>query len=215
MAPAAGRDPSDPLPDPPAAAAQGGEASTILVIEDNATVRAVVRRHLEAGGYLVLEAGDGQSGLDLIEGHPGQVDLVLTDIDLPRIDGITVAEVLADLRPQVGVICMSGRMSESGFLERLPRRSQPFLPKPFTGETLTQLLAAELARSRARAARSQADATTIGNGAPHGQRPLDAAVGLVAAAHRLQQGQRRNGSTPMDSSLRPQLNGRPRASEVR
>ena len=154
MVPVAGLALSEALPDPPADG-DGQRSSTILIIEDDATVRAVVRRHLEADGYRVLEAVDGHSGLDLIETHGGQLDLVLTDIDMPRIDGVTVAEVLAALRPLLGVICMSAGIAESRFVEGLALRPQPFLAKPFTRETLAQVLAAEIARSRELAARLQ------------------------------------------------------------
>jgi CheY-like chemotaxis protein len=58
---------------------------TILVIEDNEDVRWMVRRHLESDGYSVLDAEDGQCGLDLIETYPGPVDLVLTDVDMPHV----------------------------------------------------------------------------------------------------------------------------------
>src|SRR4029450_12697092 len=85
---------------------------TILVIENDATLRGLVRRILLLEGYSVLEAADGAVGLLLIETHSGGLDLVLTDIEMPNIDGITVAEVLAALRPLLGVICMSDAVGE-------------------------------------------------------------------------------------------------------
>ena len=171
----------------PTAGADGGPPCTILIIDDDAVVRVIVRRHLEADGYRVLEAGDGQSGLDLIETHVGPLDLVLTDIDMPQIDGVTVVEVLTALRPLLGVVCMSAGMAESRFVERLALRPQPFLAKPFTRRTLAAAMSLELelARSRELAHRLQA-----GNTSPDGagEQPLVLAMGLVAAARRLQQG---------------------------
>ena len=212
MVPVAGLALSEALPDPPADG-DGRRSSTILIIEDDATVRAVVRRHLEADGYRVLEAVDGHSGLDLIETHGGQLDLVLTDIDMPRIDGVTVAEVLAALRPLLGVICMSAGIAESRFVEGLALRPQPFLAKPFTRETLAQVLAAEIARSRELAARLQGGETASPGGATEGEQPVVAAVGLVAAAQRLQHRHSRNGATPKRINRPPHANGRPLASE--
>jgi two-component system response regulator PhoP len=206
----AGVVPSAALPDSPAAG-HARPSSTVLIIEDDAVVRVIVRRHLEADGYLVLEAVDGHSGLELIDTHEGPLDLVLTDIGMPRIDGITVAEVLAALRPLLGVVCMSAGMAESRFVERLALRPHPFLAKPFTRETLVLALGAELARSRELASRVRSGETVGRDGAPEEAQARVAAVGLVAAAQRLQQGHIRNGSTT--KGISPQANGRPLASE--
>src|SRR5687768_16614629 len=73
-----------------APAAQG---CTVLVIEDDADVRSVIRRSLEDEGYVVLEAADGESGLDLIGAYAGPLDVVLTDLVLPRLNGSAVAAV--------------------------------------------------------------------------------------------------------------------------
>jgi CheY-like chemotaxis protein len=140
------------------------------VIEDDAVLRVVLRRTLQLEGYNVLEAADGELGLRLIETHPGRLDLVLTDIEMPRIDGITVAEVLAALRPLLGVICMSGRVGETDFVKRLGLRRQPFLAKPFTPEDLALITADTLARSQELLAQAEAP---------------DRNVDLVTAAHRL------------------------------
>jgi CheY-like chemotaxis protein len=185
--PVAGLDPPESLEALPAAS-DVRPSFTILVIDDDAAVRMIVRRQLEDCGPQVLEAADGQSGLDLIDTYPGPIDLVLTDIDMPRIDGITVAEVLAALRPLLGVICMSGGTGERRFADRLGVRAQSFLPKPFTGETLTRVLGAELARSRNVAARLPGGETASRSGATEGEQPFVATAGLVAAAQRLQQG---------------------------
>jgi CheY-like chemotaxis protein len=137
-----------------------GDPFTVLVIDDDAAVRALVRRCLTCEGYAVLEAEDGQSGLELLEGHPGGIDLVLTDIDMPRIDGITVARVLAALRPLVGVICMSGTATQGEPGDRVgafdPSR---FLTKPFTSEHLTHMLDDELARVQELAAAAESSQT--------------------------------------------------------
>jgi CheY-like chemotaxis protein len=202
--------PSAAPPDSPAAG-HVRPTSTVLIIEDDAVVRVIVRRYLEADGYLVLEAADGQSGLDFIDTHAGPLDLVLTDIGMPRIDGITVAEVLAALRPLLGVVCMSAGMAESRFVERLALRPQPFLAKPFSRETLGRALGAELARSRELATRVRGEETIGRDGAPEGVQARVAAVSLVAAAQRLQQGHSRNGSTTKGSS--PHASGRPLAIE--
>ena len=157
---------------------------TVLVIDDDAVLRALLRRTLEMEGYDVLEAANGELGLQLIESHSGRLDLVLTDIEMPRIDGITVAEVLAALRPLVGVICMSGRSEgETEFVQRLGLRRQPFLAKPFTLDEVVLMAADTLARSQELLAQAEAQAS-VTPGRPVAR--TDACgVNLVTAAHRL------------------------------
>ncbi len=138
-------------------------------------------------GYSVLEAVDGELGLRLIETHPGGLDLVLTAIEMPNIDGITVAEVLGALRPLLGVICMSGGVGEAELGERLGLRRQPFLAKPFTRDDLVLMTADTLARSQKLVARQ-----SVTRGLPV-ERDVEAPVDLVAAAHRLRAARTRPG----------------------
>jgi CheY-like chemotaxis protein len=154
---------------------------TILVMEDDETVRKIVRRTLLLEGYNVLEAADGEMGLRLIQTHAGGLDLVLTDIDMPNIDGITVAEVLATLRPLLGVICMSGSMGRTQFAERLGLRRQPFLAKPFTPADLALMTAETLARSQELLAQAEARQPA----ACEAPIELEGGMDLVTAAHRL------------------------------
>jgi DNA-binding NtrC family response regulator len=142
-----------------------------------------VRRTLLLEGYSVLEAVDGELGLRLIETHSDGLDLVLTDIEMPKIDGITVAEVLAALHPLLGVVCMSGAVGEAEFVERLGLRRQPFLAKPFTPDDLVLTTADTLARSQELLAQAQAR-QAVTRGLPVERSP-EAVVDLVAAAHRL------------------------------
>jgi CheY-like chemotaxis protein len=150
-------------------------------MEDDETVRGIVRRTLLLEGYSVLEAADGEMGLHLIQTHGGGLDLVLTDIDMPNIDGITVAEVLAALRPLLGVICMSGSMGRTQFAERLGLRRQPFLAKPFTPADLALVTAEALARSQELLAQAEAEKPEVGEAAIEFEKGMD----LVAAAYRL------------------------------
>ena len=180
----------------PAAAPAGSQASpapsslpetprpfTILVIEDDESLRTRVCHTLLLAGYGVLEAVDGEMGLRLIETHSDGLDLVLTDIEMPNIDGITVAEVLAALHPLLGVICMSGAMGEAEFAERLGLRRQPFLAKPFTPDDLVLTTADTLARSQELLAEVQAR-QAVARGLPVERSP-EVTADLVAAAHRL------------------------------
>lgn len=176
---------------------RSGDPCTILLIEDDVAVRALVRRYLTEDGYQVLEAEDGQSGLELLEQHVGRIDLVLTDIDMPRIDGITVAGILAALRPLVGVICMSGTTTPWEAMEGVSAFSPSrFLAKPFAPELLTHALDDELARVHGLAVAAESNQTV--SRAFADERRLMLAVDVVASGLRLQ-GQRSRVPAPLEA----------------
>ena len=85
-------------------------------------------------------------GLRLVEEHASQLNLVVTDLEMPRLDGIGVARALAANYPHIGVVCMSGRVSEAMFLADPIRPLPPFLAKPFTFEDLTRTTRETIAR---------------------------------------------------------------------
>jgi DNA-binding NtrC family response regulator len=120
------------------------ETATVLVVDDESMVRTLVRRMLEPGVCVVVEAEDGESALRLIERGRPAIDAVLTDLVMPGIDGSDIVTVLARHRPDLPVICMSGFASVAK-----DRLTVPFVPKPFSLETLRAALDPVLARSRA------------------------------------------------------------------
>ena len=79
--------------------------ATILVIDDDADVRAGIRRILERAGHLVVEAEDGRAAMDLSHDPP---DLVITDINMPEMDGIEVILSLAEDEEEIPIIAVSG-----------------------------------------------------------------------------------------------------------
>jgi CheY-like chemotaxis protein len=137
---------SQALPPPVSASVRHSNAQrTVLVIEDDDLVRRVVVRTLEMAGYQVIQAPNGEAGLRILDDPSNDIDLILTDIDMPCIDGVTVTRVLAALRPQLPVICMSGTVQELGFLRALGVPAPPFLAKPFNLDELTRKTAEVLA----------------------------------------------------------------------
>lgn len=111
----------------------GAHQPTILVADDNALVRNLVTLLLQAHGYVALSAADGQEGLELSREYPGKIDLVITDVDMPRLNGVDLCAHLLEERPEIKVIVMSG----SDMKEIVSKNIQlPFLPKPFDGESL-------------------------------------------------------------------------------
>jgi two-component system cell cycle sensor histidine kinase/response regulator CckA len=112
---------------------------TILLVEDEEGLRALNARGLASRGYTVLEAGNGVEAIEVLEKHNGKVDLVVSDVVMPEMDGPTLLRELRSRDPDLKIIFVSG-YAEDAFEKHLPAdRNFEFLAKPFT---LTQLVAA-------------------------------------------------------------------------
>jgi two-component system cell cycle sensor histidine kinase/response regulator CckA len=112
---------------------------TILLVEDEEGLRALNARGLTSRGYTVLEAGNGVEAIDVLEKSHGRVDLVVSDVVMPEMDGPTLLKELRSRDPELKIIFVSG-YAEDAFQKHLPEDGQfAFLPKPFT---LKQLVAA-------------------------------------------------------------------------
>jgi two-component system cell cycle sensor histidine kinase/response regulator CckA len=112
---------------------------TILLVEDEEGLRGLNARGLTSRGYTVLEAGNGVEAMEVIESHDGAVDLVVSDVVMPEMDGPTLATRLRERNPGLKIIFVSG-YAEDAFEKNLPEGAQfDFLAKPFT---LKQLVAA-------------------------------------------------------------------------
>jgi two-component system cell cycle sensor histidine kinase/response regulator CckA len=104
-----------------------GTRKVILVADDEATLLNFIRVFLHEEGYDVLAAADGNEALRLSRIHDGTIDLLLTDVEMPRLDGISTYRQISAERAEIKVLFMSGALPES--LEVL--NGLPFLPKPF------------------------------------------------------------------------------------
>lgn len=116
-----------------------GEPVTILLVEDEETVRRVTARMLERLGYAVLTAPSAEDALEVHarEGH--RVNLVLTDVVMPGLTGIELAEHLREQDPSIRILFTSGYTSRE--LGRSPDDPPtPFLPKPFSVEDLARMV---------------------------------------------------------------------------
>jgi PAS domain S-box-containing protein len=118
--------------------ARGSE--TILLVEDEEAVRGLTRRILEKQGYRVIAAQHGREAMDIATTEEGHIDLVLTDIVMPGMNGRGLVERLAGIRPRIKSLYMSGYTDDDivrrGFIEP----SKSFLQKPFTSEALLQIV---------------------------------------------------------------------------
>ena len=110
---------------------------TLLVADDDANVRAFVAATL-CRNYLVLEASNGLEAIGLIALDRNPIKLVISDIEMPHLGGLDVAEWLGDRHPTMKLLLMSGRANDDTVSDRLGRTDVPFLSKPFRAALLTE-----------------------------------------------------------------------------
>jgi signal transduction histidine kinase len=125
-----------------------GGSETILLVDDETAVREVLARGLQEKGYRVLEAVDGPQGLEILRGSADEIDLVITDVAMPGMNGIDLAQRALKLRPYLPFIFVSGQPREVlpdwGSLEH----DHQLLEKPFSPESLAACVRARLDHPR-------------------------------------------------------------------
>ena len=102
--------------------------TVILLAEDEPLVRNMIRNLLAASGYFVLDAADGLQAVELARSYQGRIDLLLTDLKMPKLNGAEAAKIIATERPGIGILMISGHASDE---IRQEIAAQPFLRKPF------------------------------------------------------------------------------------
>jgi two-component system cell cycle sensor histidine kinase/response regulator CckA len=147
-------DPAEPNAAPPPCAALGG-SETILLVEDEESVRQLVRETLSAKGYCVIEAGDGEAGLEVAARHDGEIHLVITDVVMPGISGREMAKQLSQTRPETRVLYLSGYTEDAIVSEGRIESGTAFLQKPFTLQNLSKKVREVLGQDSASAASTQ------------------------------------------------------------
>ena len=122
-----------------------GNSATILLVDDDEALRHLVRRILIQQGFHVIEASDGAEALEVASAYAEPVDLLLTDVIMPKVNGLVLAERLLQERPGIVVLYMSGYVEKSMLLAKHPEWI--LLQKPFTRDALIaavrQVLASE------------------------------------------------------------------------
>jgi two-component system response regulator ResD len=130
-----------------------GPARTVLVVDDEATIRDVIRRYLERDGFVVREAGDGFAALDaLSEAKP---DLIVLDLMLPGIDGLTLTRQLRTPKPggeheswqHIPIVILTARGETSDRIRGLDLGADDYLAKPFSPQELVSRIRAVLRRA--------------------------------------------------------------------
>lgn len=153
------REALSPISDRKIEAAEPARGATVLVVDDEATLRSVMRRCLVREGFEVLVAPDGPRAIELAKSHGAGIDVLLTDVMMPGLSGVELAKRLLAERPELVVLFVSGYT----FDETMPvidtEQGTAFLPKPFDTKVLIdkvhELLAARPPRSRADGSRAR------------------------------------------------------------
>ena len=136
---------------PPHAAEHGNES--ILLVEDEGSLRQLIAHLLEVGGYMVVAVATAEEALTLIQDPASRFDVLLTDIVLPRGNGWDLAARVAEFKPQMRTLLMSG-YSEAAVLKRRPFEANlNFIQKPFNGDALRSKIRAILDYPRSMPAR--------------------------------------------------------------
>ena len=109
-----------------------GGNETILIVEDEEALRRFVKRGLLRDGYRVLEAADGMDALDVVANHTGAIDLVLTDVVMPRLGGRELTRRLHELRPNLRVLYTTGYTDDAVLRHGVSEAEVALVAKPFT-----------------------------------------------------------------------------------
>jgi two-component system cell cycle sensor histidine kinase/response regulator CckA len=102
---------------------------TILLVDDDCAIRTLVRAYLERAGYAVLTAGNGVEGVSVFQQHQESIALLLSDVLMPKMGGLQLADTVLTLRPQLPVLFISGNMQSAD-------RGCGCIAKPFTSAEL-------------------------------------------------------------------------------
>jgi len=144
---------------PTVAAAPAVGAGTVLVVEDEPVVRDMTTQLLTRSGYQVIAVANGAEAMTRLAGLEASIDVLVTDVIMPHMSGIELAEWVMDRYPLVGVVLLSGYTAATLNLERVTTRGATFVPKPVTSAQL--LVAVHQAQALRQANPDRADQSPI------------------------------------------------------
>jgi two-component system, cell cycle sensor histidine kinase and response regulator CckA len=127
-------------------ATQTGGGKRVLVVDDEELTRQTITRMLEAGGFTVVTATNGAEALEYLSKRSADVDIVLSDVTMPEMNGIDLSYHIRDRYPRMPVAIVSGDVSD---LEKsiIGRADVPFIKKPFHAESLYSAVREAMRRS--------------------------------------------------------------------
>ncbi len=136
--------------EPESTATDGGGSEVILVCEDESMVRDMVCEILRSNGYTALPSENGQRALEVAAAHAGRIDLLLSDVVMPGIGGLELAQTLKRDHPGIRAVFVSGYSADIVKSEDFVKPDQRFLQKPFSPRALLQVIREVLGKSNAR-----------------------------------------------------------------
>ena len=111
-------------------------SETIILAEDEEAIRSLIAKMLEDSGYRVITASDGEAALAAARATNGPIDLILTDVVMPRLSGPETVRRLREYRPDMKVIFMSGYSDETSLRAMVTNTKAEILEKPFTRQLM-------------------------------------------------------------------------------
>jgi two-component system cell cycle sensor histidine kinase/response regulator CckA len=129
---------------------QHGGSETVLLVEDEESVRQLVRETLETKGYTVLEAANGEAALQIVTHHAEPIDMLITDVVMPGMSGRELSARLCATHPQTKVLYLSGYTEDAIVHEGVLEAGTAFLQKPFTLQMLSRKVREVLGSERSR-----------------------------------------------------------------
>jgi CheY-like chemotaxis protein len=121
-----------------------GRGELVLLVDDDAVVRAVTQQALEASGYRVIAARDGAEAVAMYGGRPGDIALVLTDVLMPVMDGVAMVHALRRIHPAARVVAAGGGQAGDTASALAEAGVRWFLPKPYAPEPMLRTVRAAL-----------------------------------------------------------------------
>jgi two-component system cell cycle sensor histidine kinase/response regulator CckA len=125
-----------------------GGSETVLLVEDEESVRQLVRETLEAKGYKVLEANHGAAALQIASDYHGPIDMLITDVVMPGMSGRELSEQLSASDPDIKILYLSGYTEDAVVHQGVLEPGTSFLQKPFTLQALARKVREVLGSAR-------------------------------------------------------------------
>jgi len=116
----------------------------VLIVEDEEELRNLFAILLEMDGFTVFQANDGGEGLEMLQKHAQEIDLLITDLNLPRVGGVDLISKARALNPAIKIVGTSGMSGEAVRLMVMKAGADDFLPKPFQPQEAIRKLRAIL-----------------------------------------------------------------------
>jgi DNA-binding response OmpR family regulator len=127
---------------------EAGDQPTVLVVDDEEDLRDIMQRMLQRRGYNTLVAGDSESAIALCRENRGPIDALITDLGLPGVSGGELSRTAIGLRPEMGVVYISGLPKDIAVTKGLIGDDALLVKKPFTSELLIEALRLVIRRDK-------------------------------------------------------------------